>query len=84
MTWPADIVLVATLIEAVVLLSVRRRAGLRLAPADIIAMLLPGLALLIAVRLALTGSGPWPVAAALAGAGVCHGFDLTRRLRARK
>ncbi len=81
MTWPADAVLAATLLEAVLLLALRRRRGWPLSSADILAMLLPAVALLIALRLALAGAGTAAIALALSAAGLLHLADLRRRLK---
>ena len=76
----ADIVLVITALEAAVLLTWHRRTGRGLDPRAIFAMLIPGVFLLLALRMASTGKAwPW-IALCLAVAGVAHTLDLISRL----
>jgi hypothetical protein len=67
-TWPADIVLGVTVAEALAFILLRRRRQLR--------ALLPGAALLVALRMALSGAPDLAIAACLAIAGLLHGLDL--------
>ena len=76
----ADIVLVITALEAAVLLAWHHRTGRSLAPAAIFTMLIPGVFLLLALRLALLGrTWPW-IALCLVLAGLAHTGDLITRL----
>jgi hypothetical protein len=79
-TWLADVVLAATAVEALLLLLFGRRLGHGITPSNTMAMLLPGAALVLALRLALGGSGWKPIALALLLAGLLHAHDLIRRL----
>ncbi len=77
----ADLVLLVLLLETVGLLAWHRRTGRGLRPAAIIGLALPGVALVLALRFALTGAG-WPaIAAALTAAFAAHLLDLALRLR---
>ena len=71
-----DIVLAVTLLEAMALTLWRRR----IAPAALAVMLAPGVALMLALRAALTGAGWQWIALCLAAAGLAHLADLRRRL----
>lgn len=76
-----DLVIAVMAVEALALLAVRHRFGLRISPLDITLILVPGLCLLLAMRAALSGSG-WEVAAAwLFAALLAHLADLMRRLQ---
>jgi len=69
-----DIVLGVMLVEMAVLLALRRMPAL-----DLVAMLLPGACLLLALRAALVGA-PWIyIAASLAASFVAHMIDVARR-----
>lgn len=77
----ADVILVCLVIEALALLAWRRATGRGPAPGDVLAILLPGAFLVLALRFALTGA-PWQlVPMALVGALAAHLFDLRRRFR---
>jgi hypothetical protein len=77
----ADIVLVLMAVEAGGLLAYRRLTGRGLAPGSVLACLLPGAFLVLALRVALTGgAGAW-VGLCLALAFAAHLGDLARRLR---
>ncbi|MCU0760231.1 MAG: hypothetical protein MUF07_13675 [Steroidobacteraceae bacterium] len=76
-------VLLFVLLEAAVLWAAWRRTGRGLAPAAIVACLLPGAFLMLAVRAALAGQGGRPVAAWLLAALAAHLVDLGVRWRAR-
>jgi len=77
----ADLVLLVLILESVALLLWHRRTGRGLPPAAILGLALPGVALVLALRAALTGAGwPW-VAMALTSAFAAHLFDLWLRLR---
>ena len=75
-----DLVIVFTLVEAVLLQWLRRRAGHgAMAPVAIAVMLLPGIFLLLAARAALADAAwPW-MPGALAAALVAHLLDLRMR-----
>ncbi len=77
----ADIVLVLTALEAAVLLVWRRRSGRGLTPPAILGMLVPGIFLLLALRMALLGRAwPW-IALCLFLSGLAHAGDLIGRLK---
>jgi hypothetical protein len=72
----ADVVLAVMLIEAVVLITVFNKNKRGIAPTRVIASLGAGVALVLALRAALTGAGwPW-IALALSAALVAHLVDL--------
>ena len=71
-----DIVLAVTLLEAMAL----TLWGRRIAPAMLAIMLAPGVALMLALRAALTGAGWQWIALCLACAGLAHLADLRQRL----
>ena len=75
----ADLVIAVTLLEGIALLARRHFAGRGPRPADVLALLAPGLALMSALRLALTGGAPEAIALCLALAGGFHLIDLARR-----
>lgn len=76
-----DFVLLVMALEAALLIALFRRRGLGVAPADLLAMLLAGACLLLALRAALT-QAPWLwVAGWLALALVAHLADVRRRWR---
>ncbi len=71
-----DLIMALTLLEAAILLALRA-----LSPLAIARMLLPGIALLLALRAALAEAAwPW-VPLSLAAALVAHLFDLQGRWR---
>jgi hypothetical protein len=72
----SELVLVASLIELLWLLT-RRRAG----PSGLVPNLLAGLSLALALRLGLGGAGVIWVGACLVSAGISHLFDLRARWR---
>ncbi len=76
-----DFILLLTVAEALVLLWYRRRAGRGPAAADFISSLIAGAALLVTVRLALTGSWWGWMALSLLAALAAHLDDLRRRWR---
>jgi len=72
-----DVILLLVALEAVALLAWRRQRA-----APLLVGLLPGVALMLAIRAALTGSG-WPWIAALLGAALAlHLIDLAIRAKA--
>ncbi len=74
-----DAILALVLVEAIALILIRKRAGRGLKARDVIAGLLPGIGLLLALRAALLGN-PWTsVALCLVGALLAHVYDLARR-----
>jgi hypothetical protein len=77
----ADLILACLVIEALALLAWRRASGRGPAPRMVMALLLPGAFLVLALRFALTGAS-WPlIPVALAGALAAHLWDLRGRLR---
>lgn len=77
----ADLVLVVLLLEAVLLWAWHRRTGRGLAPRAILALTLPGVALVLALRLALTGAWWGWIGLVLGLAFLAHMFDLAQRWR---
>lgn len=76
-----DFILLLVVAEAAALILLHRRSGRGLAPADAIAMLVPGALLLLALRTALTG-GAWTwTALLLAASFAAHLADLAARWR---
>jgi hypothetical protein len=74
-----DLIIAFMAIEAVVLLVWRKRTGGGIAPGPLVASLLAGFFLLLALRSALTGA-PWSMAALwLVAALVAHLADLAGR-----
>lgn len=81
----ADIAIAVVGIEIVLLvLLAGRRAGARAATLGLVAHLLSGGALLMALRASLTGAGWQAIAGWLAVALVAHAIDLVALLRARR
>ena len=77
----ADIVLACLALEAVALVAWRLLHGRGPELGDVLALLLPGAFLVLALRFALTGPA-WPlVPLMLVGALAAHLHDLSRRLR---
>jgi hypothetical protein len=77
----ADLILLVLVVEALLLLVLHRRFGRGLPPRAVLAVVLPGVALALALRCALTGS-PWPwLALSLMAALAAHLFDLGTRWR---
>ena len=77
----ADLVLAVLAAEAVLLLAWHCRTGQGLRPRAVLGLALPGVALVLALRFALTDAGWEWVALALVGAFAAHLFDLAVRLR---
>lgn len=77
-----DLILIATLIEAAVLLGYRRLTGRGPAPASLLPNLAAGFFLLLALRFALADAGWFWLALWLTAALVAHLVDLARRWRA--
>jgi hypothetical protein len=76
----ADVVLAVMLIEAIVLITLFNKNKSGIAPSRVVASLGAGVALVLALRAALTGAGwPW-IALALSAAFVAHLADLYWRL----
>ncbi|GAB4353552.1 MAG: hypothetical protein Kow00114_02760 [Kiloniellaceae bacterium] len=76
-----DLVLAFVLVEAAVVFLHYRPSGRGLAPGAMIALLLPGVCLLLALRAAITGAD-WPsLAFWLLAALLAHLVDLRRRWR---
>lgn len=77
----ADLVLLVLLLEAAALALWHRRTARGLAPAAILGLAMPGVALVLALRAALVGAGWGWVAAALSAAFAAHLLDVWLRLR---
>ena len=77
----ADLVLLVLALETALLLAWHRRTGRGLRPRAVLGLALPGVALVLALRFALTGMGWEWVAMALVGAFAAHLFDLAVRLQ---
>ena len=77
----ADLVLLVLAVESALLLAWHRRTGGGLRPRAVLGLALPGVALVLALRFALTGAGWEWVALALVGAFAAHLFDLATRLK---
>ena len=75
-----ELILLGMAIEAIWLLWRHRRAGRTGAP-PLLLHLISGALLLLAMKLALTGTVPLMVAATLGMAGVAHAADLRATLR---
>lgn len=76
-----DLILVLMLLEGAALVAYRWRTGRGLAIASVLAMLLAGAFLLLALRAALTGAAWNEIAICLLAALAAHLFDLGRRFR---
>lgn len=76
-----DLVLGLVALEAVLLVSYRRRSGRGVAVAELLAFLFAGACLLLALRAALVGASWEWVAAPLAGSFAAHVADLRLRWR---
>ena len=77
----ADLILAVLAAEAVLLSLWRRRSGRGPDLPAILALVLPGVALVLALRLALTGAWWGWIGLALTGALAAHLLDLGQRLR---
>ncbi len=75
----ADLILAVLVAEAAWLVARHRRTGQGLAPRAVMLATLPGVAFVLALRLALTGAWWGWIAIALAGAGIAHLADLRER-----
>jgi hypothetical protein len=78
----ADIILACLVVEAIALLAWHRATGRGLPPRAVVALLLPGAFLVLALRLALTGDAWALIPVVLVGALAAHLWDLRSRLRA--
>jgi hypothetical protein len=76
-----DGVIAFTVLELLGLRWYHRKTGRGVAPADIGLNLLSGLALMVALRLALTQANAFWILGLLVIAGVLHGLDIARRWR---
>jgi hypothetical protein len=74
-----DLILAVMVAEAVALGAWRAYSGRGIGLADLLVSLSAGVALLLALRFALTGAGWQAIAAALAAGGALHAADLARR-----
>ena len=79
----ADLVLALMALEAGLLAWYRRRHGRGVPIGEMVAFLVAGACLVLALRAALVGASWGWVAAALAGAGAAHAADLALRWRRR-
>ena len=79
MIWLVDLVIAATVLEAIALPLWRSRTGHGLPARDLLPNLAAGLALALAVRGALAGWAAVWIAACLLAAGIAHFADLRRR-----
>jgi len=77
--WLVNAVIATTLIEGVLLISLRVARGRGPATADVVFNLAAGLCLLGALRSEIASAGELACAAWLAGAGVSHALDVRRR-----
>ncbi|WP_237213423.1 hypothetical protein [Falsiroseomonas oryziterrae] len=77
----ADLILLVLAVEAALLLAWRRRTGHGPSPRAVLALVLPGVALVIALRFALTGAWWGWIALVLLAAFAAHLFDLATRWR---
>jgi len=75
----ADLVLLVLALEALALLAFQRATGRGPAPRAVLALALPGVALVVALRLALTDAWWGWIGLALAAAFLAHLFDLRSR-----
>ena len=74
-----DLSVVLVVVEAIALIIYHRVTGRGMRSLDLLAMLVPGVCLMLALRAALTGL-PWPwTASALVVSLLAHGLDLSRR-----
>jgi hypothetical protein len=78
-----DLIVGLMLLEAIVLVGYHAAKGRGIAPVDLVVNLLAGVALLLALRAALTGAGWRTIAGILAAAGLLHVLDLSRRWKRR-
>lgn len=76
-----DGVIVLTVMEVILLAVIHRRSGRGIAPSEILLNILSGLSLMLALRIALSGSPSVLVLGALLLAGIFHGLDILRRWR---
>jgi hypothetical protein len=74
-----DAILALVGIEAIALILIRMKTGRGLRARDLVAGLLPGVGLLLALRAALLGAAWRNIAACLACALLAHLYDLKRR-----
>lgn len=76
-----DGIIALTLVEFAVLIWLYRRRRSGISPNEIGLNIASGLALMIALRIALTEGQRWAMLACLATAGLLHGLDIIRRWR---
>lgn len=81
-THAVDWVLGFVALEALLLLVLRARSGRGLAPREIVAVLLPGVFLMLALRAALAGPSAMAIAGWMLAALLSHLVDLALRWRA--
>jgi hypothetical protein len=74
-----DGILAFVVVEILLMILIRKKAGRGVAPLDLLSSLAAGIALLFALRAALSGAG-WPVIALCLLLSLCaHVVDLRRR-----
>ena len=78
-----DLILGLMLLEAIAIGAYHAGTGRGIGPVDLAINLLAGVALLLALRAALTGAGWQAIAGILGVAGLLHVADLTRRWKRR-
>jgi len=76
-----DGIIALTLVEFAVLIWLYRRRRSGISPNEIGLNIASGLALMIALRIALTEGQHWAMLACLATAGLLHSLDIIRRWR---
>jgi hypothetical protein len=78
-----DAIIGLMVLEAIAIGAYHAGTGRGIGPVELAINLLAGVALLVALRAALTGAGWQAIAGALAVAGVLHVADLARRWKRR-
>lgn len=76
-----DGIVALTLAEFAVIVWLYRRRRCGISPNEIGLNIASGLALMIALRIALTGGQHWAILGCLAAAGLLHSLDIIRRWR---
>lgn len=78
-----DFILGFMVVECVVLALLFRAGHIAISPLRCLRTILPGFLLVLGFRLTHTGDIAWLAVLCLAGAGLAHGWDLSRQFRAR-
>jgi len=76
-----DLIVAVMVLEALILAMYRRKSGHGIAVGALLASLVPGLLLVLALRGALVGAGSSWILVCLAAAFAAHLFDLSQRWR---